>query len=509
MASDRPALRMSDQERTYVALKSLLLVVGFAVYFVGRLPVDPSARRLALWALLLGAVSTIVVLTGKARPDGGVSRAMLWVLPIDLVALVIFSLLIAAPDAFFPVYVLLAIAYATTVPRREAYIATIAIALAHFGGDVLTHHSSPVELALIGFETATIAFIGLVVSNLVARQLERELETALVSSDRARINAQLARRIGELQAVSEITELVHSSLDFDDVGPFVLDVLAKVIGIEALCVFVIDQSKSETLFSASVGISGDKTTRSGESLGVAEVESYFTCLRVFDHESMMVLFCTSAADIEELTDDDRLIIYAVASEMVVAIDNSRLYKLTRQLSITDELTGMRNYRFLQQRLNEEVSRAVRYEKNLSLLMLDADDFKGFNDRYGHIAGDVALSELAAVFGSVLREIDVVARYGGEEFAIVLPETDATGAFVAADKIREAVATHLFADAEGRRCCTLTVSIGVATLPTYASDQESLLRVADDALYRAKNAGKNQVRTPTRTVQPETTFGERT
>ena len=90
---------------------------------------------------------------------------------------------------------------------------------------------------------------------------------------------------------------------------------------------------------------------------------------------------------------------AVASELVVAVENSRLYKLTSRLAVTDELTGLRNYRHLQQRLDEEVARATRYGKHLSLLMLDADDFKAFNDTHGHVAGDVALAELGAVIAS--------------------------------------------------------------------------------------------------------------
>ena len=499
---------MSDQERTYVALKTMLLAVGLGVYFIGHVPSDPAARQIALWALVFASIGTLVVVAAAARPGWRVSQAMLWVLPIDLIALVLFSLLAAAPDAFYPVYVILALAYATTVPQREAYTATAAIALAHFVGDALTHPAGFGEAAMLVFETATVVFIGFVVTQLMAKQREREEDAISAAGDRELINAQLARRVGELQAVSEITELIHSSLDFDDVGPFVLDVLAKVIGIDALAVFVIDQAKPETLFSASIGVARMGSTGPEEPLAIAEVESYFTCMRVFDHESMMVLLCASDTDIAQLTDDDLLIIYAVASEIVVAVDNSRLYKLTRKLSVTDELTGMRNYRFLQQRLEDEVSRAIRYDKHLSLLMIDADDFKSFNDHHGHVAGDVALAEFRPVLRSVLREVDVIARYGGEEFAILLPETDAAGAFVAAEKIREAMSTHLFEDEDGKRCCTLTVSVGVATLPTYASDKESLLRVADDALYRAKNGGRNRVCTPKIEVLPETTAGDR-
>jgi diguanylate cyclase (GGDEF)-like protein len=381
------------------------------------------------------------------------------------------------------------------------------VAFAYVVGHAFAPEATTLGLVLVGLKTISIAAIGIIVCNSVDKQRRRERDVESVAHDYEELNEQLQRRVGELQAVSKITEIIHSSLDFDEVGMEVVTILSDVIGISALAVFVIDKVKSETLFSASVGVERNEDVGGVGPFEMDEVESYFTCLRVFDHGSMMVMICAEAPDIERLTDDDRLVVYAVASELVVAVENSQLYKLTKHLSVTDELTGMYNYRYLQLRLDEEVTRAKRYEKHVSLLMMDADDFKHFNDRYGHIAGDRALSEFAGVLAGVVREVDVVARYGGEEFALVLPETDAAGAFVVAEKIREALAAHLFGDTDGARCCTLTVSIGVATYPTYADDKESLLRRADDALYRAKNGGKNRVRAPKSRPESPVTPGE--
>jgi len=169
-----------------------------------------------------------------------------------------------------------------------------------------------------------------------------------------------------------------------------------------------------------------------------------------------------------------------------------LYKLTKRMAVTDELTGLHNYRFLQQRINEEVARARRYNSFASLLMIDADDFKAFNDAYGHVAGDRVLAELGEVLSTNVRECDLVARYGGEEFSVLLPETDMMGALAVAEKLRDAVAEHGFQRPYDRR---LSVSIGLASYPTHGIDAESVLRAADDALYGAKNSGKNQVHTP--------------
>jgi diguanylate cyclase (GGDEF)-like protein len=112
-----------------------------------------------------------------------------------------------------------------------------------------------------------------------------------------------------------------------------------------------------------------------------------------------------------------------------------------------------------------------------------------------MAGDVALADVASVLLSVVREVDVVARYGGEEFSIILPETDAAGAFVVAEKIRETISLYEFEDAGGQRGCHLTCSVGLATYPSHAQDKEALLKLADGALYRAKESGKDRVRSP--------------
>jgi diguanylate cyclase (GGDEF)-like protein len=278
----------------------------------------------------------------------------------------------------------------------------------------------------------------------------------------------------------------------------VLEVLTKVIDVPACCLFVIDKHKAETLFSASVGMV-DQAVPPPPAVGFSDVfevgGSHFMCTSIVDHHQMMVVFCADAAETEAMSEEDQLVLQAVASELVVAVENSQLYKLTKRLAITDELTSLYNYRYLQQRLDEEIERAKRYHKDLSLLMLDVDDFKSFNDKHGHIAGDRALSDLGSVLKRSVREVDVVCRYGGEEFSVALPETDAAGAYVVAEKIREAVATYSFADAEGERDVHMTVSIGLATFPGHAEDKESLLRMSDDALYQAKSGGKDRVRSP--------------
>jgi diguanylate cyclase (GGDEF)-like protein len=496
---------MTDEERTYVVLRLGVLAIGLPLLFVPG--IDPVMQEAGLLALAMVAVGVIVLAGATLYRGRTVAQMMLWVLPVDLLAVGVFTSMFAEWDGAYPVCVLLGVLYGLVQSRRDALGAAVLFSSAYIVGHVLAPPANLFVVALIAVKALTLVVVSAVVANSVRKQREREHEVESEAAERARVNRQLEHRVAELQAISEITEVLHSSLDSDEVGVIVLDVLAGLIGFSALAVFVIDKDRSETLFSASVGVPHESGRRNSGVLAPGEIEAHMTCRRVFHHGSMMVLFCASAEDMERINDNDELVIHAVASELVVAVENSHLYKLTKRLAVTDELTGMKNYRFLQQKLDEEVSRSKRYGKHLSFVMMDVDDFKQHNDCHGHLAGDRALSEFLAVVSSVVREVDVIARYGGEEFAIVLPETDPAGAFVVAEKIREALEAHLFADGEGARCCTLTVSLGVATYPTHASDKETLLHEADDALYRAKNGGKNRVCAAKHTAESQMASGE--
>ena len=164
---------------------------------------------------------------------------------------------------------------------------------------------------------------------------------------------------------------------------------------------------------------------------------------------------------------------------------------TRRLASTDGLTELYNHRTFRERLTQEVDRANRYGRPLSLLMVDVDHFKVYNDTYGHPQGDVVLQEIARLLREISRTSDTVARYGGEEFALILPETDRASAEKLGNRLREQVACHPFLGAERLPAGELTISVGVAT-HTLAGAKEALLHAADAALYTAKRTGRNRV-----------------
>ena len=182
---------------------------------------------------------------------------------------------------------------------------------------------------------------------------------------------------------------------------------------------------------------------------------------------------------------------AACEQMALALASLRLRETLRTQSIRDPLTGLFNRRFLIESLERECRRSVRAGRPLSVLMIDIDNFKIFNDTFGHEAGDVVLREVGTMLRTFFRGEDVACRYGGEEFALVLSDTTAEGAIARASDLR--IRVNQLRPTLGRKTLgAVSISVGVAALPEQASDAEGLLRIADRALYRAKREGRDRV-----------------
>jgi len=194
----------------------------------------------------------------------------------------------------------------------------------------------------------------------------------------------------------------------------------------------------------------------------------------------------------------RMVLLACAG-LISTIVVVRAQKL-RLLSSIDPLTGVMNRRAFDERLLEEYSRARRYGRPVSVAMIDIDYFKHFNDTYGHAAGDEALRSVAAMIRSRMRSGDVVARYGGEEFVVVLPEIPAATAVATAEALRSAIAANPLTLHGLREKTPVTVSIGVASWPEHGSEISRLIERADDRMYEAKLAGRDQVVGPSVAVR---------
>ena len=194
---------------------------------------------------------------------------------------------------------------------------------------------------------------------------------------------------------------------------------------------------------------------------------------------------------DRLEPDTERFLVTVANLAHIVVENSRLFERVQNLSMRDSLTELYNHRHSIDLVSNEVQRMGRYQENFSVLMIDVDHFKDINDRHGHPAGDAVLRELAQIIKDTLRTVDAVGRYGGEEFIAILPHTAYDEARLTAERVRVKVASHTFR--AGRTPIPVTVSVGVATYPSEKVDSpNTLIREADLALYRAKEAGRNRV-----------------
>jgi diguanylate cyclase (GGDEF)-like protein len=190
--------------------------------------------------------------------------------------------------------------------------------------------------------------------------------------------------------------------------------------------------------------------------------------------------------------EDLDLLVAIASQAAGAIANARLHEETLALAHLDPLTRLYNHGHFQRALEREVERAERYGRPVALVLIDVDDFRPYNDRYGHARGDEALKEVADLICAQSRLSDAVGRTGEDAFGVILPETDTKGAWIFAAKVCDSIAAHPFPGEAGDLTATLTVSMGVASYPEDARDRLDLYDVADGALHASKFAGKNRV-----------------
>ncbi len=263
----------------------------------------------------------------------------------------------------------------------------------------------------------------------------------------------------------------------------------------------IENFKKNIKIKPGEGIAG-KVLVTGEMLIINQPENDPNFKQFDDHERFIQNICCIPLKVNNITfgvinivdkvdgssfeKRDTDLLMAMVNQAAIVLDNTKLFKL----AITDGLTGLYLVRHFKNKLASEEKRAKRYNKIFSILFFDIDHFKKFNDTYGHHIGDEVLKQVATIFKNSLRDgIDLAARYGGEEMIALLPETDIKGAYIVAERLRNAVANHEFTGY--KTSLHVTISIGISEFPSSDTDSLELIRKADTALYQSKEGGRNK------------------
>jgi diguanylate cyclase (GGDEF)-like protein len=337
------------------------------------------------------------------------------------------------------------------------------------------------------------------------------------SLQKARLYERTQSHLQIMTTLQSISHTVTSSLDLDEILNNVIQLLKDSFGYSYLSIYLLEEGSlymgaqlgypdTQIIYEIPItsGVIG-RTARTKETQFVRdvsqdpdflpasyEVKNEIAVPLIKDNNVLGVLNVESKGEIP-LNENDVNLLNTLAGSVAVAIDNARLHAEVKLMAMTDVVSGLANRRAFDETLYGEITRASRYSQPISLIILDLDSFKEYNDKWGHPAGDIRLREIADLLRSNLRDPDLAARYGGEEFALILPNTSKGGAIRLAERLRQSAEAGAPQKSDGASPISgYTISLGVATYPDDAASMEELLLMADNAELMAKRLGKNQV-----------------
>ncbi|UCD19213.1 MAG: diguanylate cyclase [candidate division WOR-3 bacterium] len=333
-----------------------------------------------------------------------------------------------------------------------------------------------------------------------------------VALDNLNLSRKVSREDKETALLYDVSQSLISTLDFDQLLNNVLQHLKETFDFLNVSVLLIDEEKQALYTHASIvysaedrdlrlrigedGITGHvaKTRRMYYSPDVSSDPHYVVgipdtrsevCFPLLTSDRLIGVLDVESSEVNGFSQDAIRLLSSLSAQIAIAIDNARLYEETKKLSLTDPLTSLSNRRSFELFVEAEIRRAERYRRTFVIMMIDFDNFKNYNDRYGHTAGDIVLQKLSKIMKEVIRDVDFLCRYGGDEFVVILPETDASFALDVAERMRKRIAVQKIQP-------KITLSIGIASFPHDARDKSRLIDLADQACYEAKQRGGNRV-----------------
>lgn len=327
------------------------------------------------------------------------------------------------------------------------------------------------------------------------------------------LSSQLDRNEFESRLLREINTAITSTFELKEILSLILQVLTTLVNTQGVSMLLVNETDNTLRIAESYGLSTEeienfyiyyaklqdgvfreiydekKPRFLGEEEGLS-IPLLLSVPLISRNKVIGFLNIHSMYKSKPLTNEKVELVYALASQASIAISNAQMFALMREQAIIDQCTGLYNFRYFQQKLDEEITASLQNKENLSMVILDIDHFKHVNDTWGHLYGDQVLRELANVLKRNVRTEDSVCRYGGEEFAIIFPRCDTEIAFKIAERIRSRIQETTTTDRRKFFKEPITVSIGISQLSPEIN-KTTLISQADLALYWAKNNGRNR------------------
>ena len=334
----------------------------------------------------------------------------------------------------------------------------------------------------------------------------------------------LAQRSRELSFFINSGKALTSTLEFNKILRVIMERAQRLIKCDAWSLLLLDEDAQELRFVAAKGSKGRGikkfrlkvgqgiagwVAKTGRPLLIHDVRKDRRFNRAVDRvtrfktrsvlcvpivnkkRTIGVLEMINKLNREPFDEKDQDLLRTLVDQAAIALERAMLYERMSNLAITDDLTKLYNFRYLDEILDREIERCQRYGSVLSLIFLDMDYFKHVNDTHGHLMGSKVLIEMAHILTENLRGVDIIARYGGDEFVVALPETNVQTALRITQRLHKSLKAHEFLKEEGLGT-RMSASFGIAGYPEHAQSKRDLVRLADHAMYQAKNSGRSQI-----------------
>lgn len=351
------------------------------------------------------------------------------------------------------------------------------------------------------------------------QSVNKELCTAMSNQDLYLMDMEQTKK--QLAALYRITSVVQTTVDEQEVLDKILENVTKEFGLVNVALLLLEEDQQVLIVRSQTGCFQDfcKFLRIPVGAGICgyaverrqlvyvpnvKTDSRYIsggidcvselAIPLIVNDKVIGVFNVETTEKREFREIDLAMFSSITNQIATTIVHAKYIAEVQVQAITDGMTGLYNYRYFRTILVQEFKRAKRYERHITLLMMDIDSFKMYNDSYGHQRGDYVLRNVAELIRNAVRDVDLVMRYGGEEFVAVLPETTIQDALIIAERIRQSIAEFPFANRETQPQGIISVSIGIAGFPCDADSDVDLIQHADTALYAAKRASRNCIKT---------------